>query len=189
MSHPTHPKCPGCGKALFKAFDGPWNGKPAAKVRPADPYDFCRNRKCPRSGSSGIDPKYTTPEEQRRTMGAVFAGRDLDVKSPAASRGMKELTGPGALKRLARSKAKQDASVTKPTELPAVAKARERIREILKQVASGAPPAAVGLVLAIVNQETGNQVSANALIDEFELDKKFGLMKFEPAKPVKASTK
>lgn len=173
MSHPIHPKCPSCGKALFKSYK-------AAKVRPADPYRFCRNEKCTRCGPSGITP---SPE-------------------PGPSRGMKELTDKDATKRLAKSKAAQKVTVTppepkperpptrakrrtvsaaqpeKPGEPPAVAKARARIRALLESVTKDAPKVSVGLVLAILNQETGNHKAANQLIDDFKLDQVFGLERF-----------
>ena len=43
-----------------------------------------------------------------------------------------------------------------------------------------APKPSVGIVLAIVNQETGNHAAANALIDEYGLERLFGIKKFCP---------
>jgi len=38
--HPKHPKCPGCGKALYKSKS------PGASTKTTDPYRYCRNRDC-----------------------------------------------------------------------------------------------------------------------------------------------
>ena len=66
----------------------------------------------------------------------------------------------------------------KPKESEPLAKARLRVREILTAVTGGQPKESISLVLAILNQESGNQKAAEVLIDEFELDKKYGLLKF-----------
>lgn len=65
------------------------------------------------------------------------------------------------------------------TEEPeAVQKARARLKKMVKTATGDAPPAAIGLVLAIVSQETGNHAAANALIDEYDLTDLFGIKKF-----------
>jgi len=56
--------------------------------------------------------------------------------------------------------------------------ARARIKALIDRATEGHPPQAVHLVLAIVNQETGNHSAANALIREYRLDKLFGLRQF-----------
>lgn len=63
-------------------------------------------------------------------------------------------------------------------EPEAIRKARERIREFVREVTKGQQKEAIGLVLALVNQETGSHKAANALIDEMNLDKTFGIRKF-----------
>lgn len=63
-------------------------------------------------------------------------------------------------------------------ENESIKKARIRIKKFLDQTIVGRPAVAIGLVLAIVNQETGNKKAANVLIDQYKLDKKFGLKKF-----------
>ncbi len=75
---------------------------------------------------------------------------------------------------------KKPAAPEKATEHPAVTKARARIAEIIKKTSDGKSALAIGLVLALVNQETGNHAAANIIIDEHGLDKKFGLEKFVP---------
>jgi hypothetical protein len=63
-------------------------------------------------------------------------------------------------------------------EPDALKKARARIKTLIAGATTGHPPQAVHLVLAIVNQETGNHKAANALIEEYKLDEMFGLRRF-----------
>jgi hypothetical protein len=74
---------------------------------------------------------------------------------------------------------KPPSGVSKPDEHPAVQKARVQLEPLVKMLApSEAPPASIGLVMALLNQATGNKAAANLLITEYGLDKKFGLQKF-----------
>lgn len=66
-------------------------------------------------------------------------------------------------------------------EPEAIRDARKRLRGMINAVAKGAPKPSVGIVLAIVNQETGNHAAANALIDEYGLERLFGIKKFCPS--------
>lgn len=68
-----------------------------------------------------------------------------------------------------------------PDELPSITAARERLRALISQATAGMEELdkpGVGIVLAIVNQETGHHAAANALIDEYQLDTLFGIKKF-----------
>jgi len=65
-------------------------------------------------------------------------------------------------------------------EPQAIRDARVRLRGLVKLAMKGAPPSSIGIVLAIVNQETGNHGAANALIEEYELERLFGIKKFTP---------
>lgn len=56
--------------------------------------------------------------------------------------------------------------------------ARARLRVLIAEATKDAPKPSVGIVLAILNQETGNHAAANALIDELGLEKLFGIKKF-----------
>jgi hypothetical protein len=49
---------------------------------------------------------------------------------------------------------------------------------MIAQATQDAPRSSIGIVLAIVNQETGNHTAANALIDEYGLERLFGIKKF-----------
>lgn len=67
----------------------------------------------------------------------------------------------------------------RPEEPEAVRAAREQLKPIIAMLApSSSPPASIGLVLALVNQGCGAKSAANVLIDEFELDKKYGIQRF-----------
>ncbi len=65
MSHPQHAKCPGCNKALFKS-------PLAAKVKPADPYAYCRNKACEqytfRALGVDFDPKKAVKGDAARAL-------------------------------------------------------------------------------------------------------------------------
>ncbi len=208
MSHPQHPSCT-CGKALFKS-------PVAAKVKPSDPYAFCRNPKCEHYtfrrvlGKPGFDPKLSEELESLRklalripTVGKVVgkkapAGQALIVASAKAHKEKLAKTVMAPSKPLAipatpppptkpvskrgvrRAAMPSSEAPPRVVEPEAIMKARERLRELLQEATAGAPREAVGLVLAILSQETKSQKAAEALIDEFQLDKKFGLQKFTP---------
>lgn len=76
------------------------------------------------------------------------------------------------------AKKNPEATPVASEEPEAVQKARKRLKGMIEQAVGDAPPEAIGLVLAIVTQETGNHAAANALISEYRLDKVFGLKKF-----------
>lgn len=67
-----------------------------------------------------------------------------------------------------------------PEEPQAIREARARLRGLIAAATKDAPKPSVGIVLAIVNQETGNHAAANALIEEYGLERLFGIRKFCP---------
>lgn len=210
MAHPQHPHCDECKKALFKS-------PIAAKVKPADPYAYCRNSDCKQYTFrrllvvDGFDPKRVTadqldfalkvaknaPEalERAAPKKSQTAGHFDEIASKSTKKRPKvvahpetsilvpEDTRPSSPKPVskrgrARSAVPASAVPPKPTEPEPIAKARRRLKDILAEVVKGHPREAAGLVLAILSQETGNQRAAEALIDEYKLDTKFGLQKF-----------
>lgn len=216
MSHPQHPSCE-CGKALFKS-------PAAAKVKPSDPYAYCRNPACAQYtfrdllGKPGFDPKTTKKLsleqlQASKTIAGASAAKALkkagNIVKPTIAKGKGQTAGYAEIiagkpdKRILREKAAPAApppapkpvskrgfkraampiseAPKKPAEPEPIAKARTRIKELLGEVAGDAPRSAIGLVLAIVSQETGNQKAAEALISEFKLDELFGLQKFPQA--------
>lgn len=180
-THEKHPRCPGCGKALYKAFDGPWNGAPSPKVKKADPYKFCRNQSCALGGPAGVAAMRSLLDvQQEDAVGSTpnEPPKAEEKQAEAASEPPKRRV----LKRKARPARSKPTVATEPEpgsqDSEPVRKARARIREFVVPLMAGKSPVAVGLILAILNQETGNKTAANALIDEFKLDKLFGLQKF-----------
>lgn len=205
MSHPQHPNCPDCSKALFKS-------PAAAKVKPSDPYAYCRNKACKqytfRTLGADFDPKkgvkadlaaalkvgakakvrmLGTPLLDRQGRVVVEPGGKLAptiVAHPETGIPVPSDTRPAETKPTSKRGRKRAAvpvseAPKRPAEPEALAKARRRLKGLLAQIIPGGTPReSAGLVLAILSQETGNQRAAETLIDEFELDKKFGLQKF-----------
>lgn len=58
-----------------------------------------------------------------------------------------------------------------------VDEARKKLKPLIDEAIVGQPANAIGLVLAILNQETGNHKAANILIDEYKLTATFGIRK------------
>lgn len=162
--HPKHPKCSACGRALYKAKDK------GARVRPDDPWAWCRNLAC---AYHGLDQTATETQARLATPTAkTVVGRPEEQpvsKAKPVSSGK-------------RSKRRRRAAVPSPGRPPSppvepepIQKARARIKELVKKATAGQDPTGVALVLAILNQETGSHAAANKLIAEHQLDKKFGI--------------
>jgi hypothetical protein len=149
VPHPKHPKCSFCGLSLYKAK------AKGSKVKKSDPWAFCRNRACETFG-----------HDQARHAFVVQKGKPPTRARGRRARTRKTVPSPGV-------------PPSAPVEPEAVQKARARIKELVRKLAHGRPEASVGLVLALVNQETGNQKAANALIAEYRLDELFGVKKFD----------
>jgi hypothetical protein len=191
MIHAPHPKCAECGKALFKAFDGPWNGNPPPKVTKAMPYVFCRNVKhCneARVQSAGTGRALETLKKNVKTMVKEVKSKPVYkkytkqtlvrspelVSDPPPIPPVTRKTEDGktvALKRKAIPKGPP--KPPKPVDSDVVAVARTRVAALIKAFGNE-----IGLVLALANQELGNNDVANALIDEYSLNERFGLEKF-----------
>lgn len=78
------------------------------------------------------------------------------------------------------SVAEGDSAQDESGEHEAIRAARERLRGMIEIATKDRPKPSIGVVLAIVNQETGNHAAANALIDEYGLTRLFGIKKFCP---------
>lgn len=65
-------------------------------------------------------------------------------------------------------------------EHPAVEKARARISQIIRGNGAGPLDAnMVGLALTLLSQQVGSFKAANALIDDFDLNKEYGIQKID----------
>lgn len=155
--HAPHPKCPQCQRALYKS------NLVGAKVSTSDPYAFCRNPTC----------AYVADQEIAAPVEAPPPAPPPPVARPT----------PSTVKRRARpanepaSTPRHVPSPEKPGEPVAVIMARARIKALIADITEGQSKAAIGLSLAILNQELSCHAGANALIDEFQLGR-FGLSKF-----------
>lgn len=162
MKHPPHPKCPTCGRAMYKS---PTKG---AKVRKADPWAFCRNETCQKCGvDQALEGPKLTP--------GVAKEMERRVAAPAPASDKPRAKGRRKLKR--RSVPSAGVPPTK-AEPETIRKARARIRIIVQSVVKDKERSAVQLVLAMMNQETGNTQAANLIISEYKLDELFGLKRF-----------
>lgn len=151
MSHPSHPKCPSCGLSLYKS---PVKG---AKVKPSDPWKFCRNAHC-----------------------SSFSGEELVSVEKAVERvprRKRPLKIPKVLENAVKKIPVEPPKPAEPAENPHVALARKQIRVVLETITKGKEPVAIGLILAVLNQETGNYDAANSLIEKYDLEKLFGFKK------------
>lgn len=116
------------------------------------------------------------PEKRR-------AAPALPVREPVRQPAREEERPPARSRARRAQKPVQEAQEPAPApkvqdEPEAVQVARKRLRAMIKQATGDAPPEAIGLVLAILTQETGNHAAANTLIAEYGLDKTFGIKKF-----------
>lgn len=94
-------------------------------------------------------------------------------KPPMRSRARRNISPPKP--KPVSEKKDQSASVE---ESEVVKAARKQLKPIVEKLTKGRPANIVGLILAVVNQQTGNHNAANLLIDEYQLDKLFNIKKF-----------
>jgi hypothetical protein len=147
---PKQPKCPSCGKALYKRMN-------PGQVLPLDPYSWCRNKLC---------ALWNTDQTERSRFGPLKG----KAKGKAKRKGKK----PPPAKPLLPKQSVLDVGV-EGQEQAAVAKARARIKAVIDATEEQYGPEAIGLALAIVSQETGNHEAANSLIKEYKLLEKYGI--------------
>jgi len=146
---PKQPTCPHCKRPLFKRMD-------AGQVQKSDPYSWCRNKSCAWYNKSQTDDSSFTP-------------------LPGDGSGCKRLKKKKLRKKVKATK-KAIAAKPKQTEAEPVTKARERIKRVLEAAEKQYGANAIGLALAIVSQETGNQKAANLLIEEYNLIELYGIL-------------
>lgn len=110
------------------------------------------------------------PVETESTVEKVIGNRP-----PSRSRARRAISGKKTAYRPISSNGATDKT---SGEHEAVVKARKALKPLIEKTTKGSPPISIGLVLAILNQETGHTTAANVLIEEYKLDKIFGLKKF-----------
>lgn len=106
--------------------------------------------------------------------------QDVEPSGRPLSRGQRRRARVGAVSPLgSHVAANENGALKAPTGEPGpIREARARLRSMIAQATQDAPRSSIGIVLAIVNQETGNHTAANALIDEYGLERLFGIKKF-----------
>lgn len=115
------------------------------------PWKFCRNARCVLRRAPG------QPE-----LLSFNGGKSAKTKAKA------------------RAKAAAKRASVAPGEPEPIAKARARIKKLVGSlVPEGTEAASVGIVLALLSQETGNQEAANHLIEQYGLTQRFGIQKVE----------
>lgn len=150
--HPVHPKCPGCGRSMYKASEK------GAKVKKTDPWRYCRNKAC---DLFGVDQ-------------SVKKGKRTSKASSPAVKKRKPGPEPASESVAREMPEKQPPKV----EHFAVVQARERIRRALESD-DGQERSIIGLTLAMLAQEIGHREFADVLIDEYDLAERFGILKSE----------
>lgn len=185
---PVQPKCEHCGKALYKRMD-------PGGVKTADPYAWCRNASCEayntdQSGDSRFAPIGGAAPAKKAVAKPASGGTSAPKVAPPPP----AKPAPKPDKAVAKKRAAQDAAeaaavaeaaaaavgakadaASDDGELDVVAKARKRIQLALDAVEKTYSKAVIGLALAIVSQQMGNNEAANALIAEYNLEELYGI--------------
>src|SRR5690606_6326400 len=154
--HEAHPRCPGCKKALYKAL------KKGSKVKPSDPFAFCRNSSC---GLHGRDlSKGSAPE----ALAVRHGSKTKRWARPSPRDGGQEF----------RSKAAEQAEEKKAEPVPppsVLEETRRRLRNFVDLI--GFPKNSVinGLFLALLCQELEEDEAARVLAKKHGLEAVFGI--------------
>lgn len=164
QGRPAQPKCPSCGKALYKHL--PDASLPKGKytsVKKADPYAFCRNVKCELHGDIRQTKLKLEPAHKDAKAKAKPKRKRTRAKPKQTHKQKPLCEDCGRLK-----------CVCEPEMIK---KARVRIRNAI----GGGDHArnAIGLALAIVAQEMGSNDVASKLIKEFNLTELYGIQPVE----------
>jgi len=86
-NHPTHPKCPGCNKALYKTL------KKGTASKKEDPFAHCRNEACELFGTVQEPERIEIPDETEEVEPSAETGAEAKTdKAPV----VEKIDGPGA---------------------------------------------------------------------------------------------
>lgn len=158
MARDRHPPCPCCDSPMFKAF------RTGVRSKKSEPYRFCRNSKCEKSGARGVVSRRASKE----------SGKEVATTKRAPSRSRKRRATLGNLK--GRVPLRDEAApATEPRPAPPAKPAdplgdtRVAIKGRIAELAGDATPQQVALILAIALQETGNSETAIVLIAKHNL--------------------
>lgn len=191
MAHPPHPRCPKCGKMLFKSMA-------PKSVKKSDPWAYCRNKDCSSTGldlsalidqaAFGVISKASSRLKAKPSAEPEKAAAKRELAEPVSKAKSKPKLPPlpkvskherakalGKAHRAVMGKKLAD-ELDKKTEPEQVTRARDHIRRALALNGEHSK-AVVGLTLTILAQEMGGHDIANRLIDEFKLGEQFGIEK------------
>ena len=92
-THPKHPPCPECGKAMYKTMEV---GK---AVRKSDPWSFCRNKSCSLFGVDQFQHSVEEPKEEesdldkkiKEAVDNIFGTGDYKMDAEMAAESLVEL--------------------------------------------------------------------------------------------------
>jgi len=113
-AHPPHPKCPECGKAMYKAMYG-------RAVKKGDAWAFCRNPNC---SLHGKDQSGTAPEDYHASGEKAWRKSRADIKKKREE----------AAKAKGKKKSKQKAPAKKKTVKKAAPAKKKTVK---KKTANG----------------------------------------------------
>ena len=176
---PKQPKCKSCGKALYKRMD-------PGKVKPSDSYAWCRNESCKKYNKPLKATRFKplgVSDEATEVPPAVSSEEKAEKSPPVPKRRRRARPTPIHKQKPSRDSAdtSQEKEVSKEKEekadkaAEAVRRARARIKAVVDAVDDQFGSSAVGLALALVSQETGNNEAANILIRDYNLTELFGI--------------
>lgn len=205
MSHPNwkprpiQPKCPACGKSLYKGLPPSVPGK-YKSVKKSDPYKYCRNEGCEAYGD-------ITEHGHEAISGSEAENKQEAKKAPSPKAKSKPVAKvPERVKTVAEQPKNPEPEVTESesevneSEVPRplcqvcgrveciceqldangeaseVKQARDRIKRALTQNGQYTPNL-IGLVLTMLAQELDNNEIANKLIDDYNLSARYGIHK------------
>jgi len=203
VDHPAHPKCPECGRAMFKWMGV--NSEYANKTpKKEDPWAYCRNKAC---SLFGEDQSESTPKKAKKE----DKGEEVTKKSKPKEKGLdEELEGFGADDEIDAideddeddegdedddeidaiddndeddegEEVVQDEDGDEEDEVDddaaqiALANCRKRIVKAIRKGGNKAKDA-IQLALSVLHGETSIK-QVNEMIDEFDLEDEYGLKK------------
>jgi len=161
-AHPPHPKCPRCGKSMYKAQ------AKGARVKKTDPWAYCRNENCVLCTVDQVKSVQKQPKSP--PLKKVVAKKKPQKKPKAVKRVPVPKSSP-VLPPL--DLATESACDGEPV---VVKRARNRIRRTLEGSSSSSRNL-IMLTLAMLAREVGHREFSDMLIDENDLTNLYGIRK------------
>lgn len=196
---PKQPKCPCCGKSLYKGLPPSTPGK-YKSVKKTDPYKFCRNEECmafgdiTEHGYEAIDGSEPVSKQEAKRPSSSKAKSKPSTKVPEGVKTVAEQPIEAEPEDTEAEPEDTEAEAPRPlcqicgrvecicdqlgdgSESEQVRQARDRIKRALIQDGDYTHNL-IGLVLTMLAQELGNNGIANQLIDDYNLSDRYGIHK------------